>query len=82
MEKLPVRYKQDLVKRVVHIIRNPLDNIVARFHLERGRYASMKNETWLNEYPDDKIGFQVSRCLQLPLKVSLFRKLMQSVSSS
>jgi hypothetical protein len=60
MEKIRVRYSQDLVKRVVHIIRNPLDNIVARFHLERARFRSMKNNAWLNEYPDDKLGFQVS----------------------
>jgi hypothetical protein len=62
MEKLPVRYSQDLVKRVVHIIRNPLDNIVARFHLEQTRFTSLKNETWLNQFPDSKQGFQVSRC--------------------
>lgn len=60
MEKIRVRYSKDLVKRVVHIIRNPLNNIVARFHLERARFRSMKNDTWLNEYPDDKLGFQVS----------------------
>ena len=62
MEKLPVRYSQDLVKRVVHIIRNPLDNIVARFHLEQTRFTILKNETWLNEFPDNKQGFQVCRC--------------------
>ena len=62
----PVRYKQNLVKRVVHIIRNPLDNIVARFNYERGRYARMNDEEWLNEFPHGKQGFQVSQCLPLP----------------
>ena len=54
MERQSVWYSPDLVKKVVHIIRDPLDNTVARFHLDR--YS--KTETWLKEYPATKLGFQ------------------------
>lgn len=79
------------MKKVVHIFRNPLDNVVAvsgrghpsrfflqknalltmkiqRFHLERKRFASKKDNEWLNEYPNTKAGFRVSQyshCLYL-----------------
>ena len=54
MERHPVWYKPDLVKKVVHIIRDPFDNVVARFHLDR--YG--KADSWLKKYPANKLGFQ------------------------
>lgn len=54
MEKQSVWYKPDLVKKVVHITRDPFDNVVARFHLDR--YG--KEDSWLEEYPANKLGFQ------------------------
>ncbi len=54
MARQPVWYSPDLVKKVVHIVRDPFDNVVARFHLDR--YA--KTESWLKEYPANKLGFQ------------------------
>ncbi|KAL7533506.1 hypothetical protein ACHAXR_005273 [Thalassiosira sp. AJA248-18] len=53
-----VWYSQDLVKKVLHIFRNPLDNVVARFHLERKRFTALKDKTWLKEYPNSKEGFR------------------------
>ena len=59
IESQPVNYQQDVVKRVVHLIRNPLDNIVARFHNERYKFERLKDEEWLVQYPNNKRGFRV-----------------------
>ena len=59
METQSVWYSPDLVKKAIHIIRNPMDNIVARFHLERKRYTAKNNKKWLADHPNDKVGFRV-----------------------
>ena len=41
MRTVPVRYEADFVKKTVHLIRSPLDNIVARFHLEHKRHLKL-----------------------------------------
>ena len=71
-KKLPVRYQQDVVKRVVHLIRNPLDNVVSRFHHERNKYVRLQDEEWLRQYPNNKRGFRVCSIdtLSLPLSLS------------
>ena len=51
-------YNEDLVKKVLHIFRDPLDNTVARFHLERKRFTAMKDYAWLKQYPNNKVGFR------------------------
>jgi hypothetical protein len=52
-----VNYSSALVKKVVHIFRNPLDNIVARFHLDR-KIRARNDPDWLQMYPNDKEGFK------------------------
>jgi hypothetical protein len=52
-----VTYEASLVKKAVHIIRNPLDNIVARFHLEWKRYRDEGNADWTVEFPYNRTGF-------------------------
>jgi len=54
----PVRYDSDIVKKAVHVIRSPFDNIVARFHLEQKRHSRVGHTAWLANHPNDKIGFQ------------------------
>jgi hypothetical protein len=51
-------YSKQLVRRVVHLIRNPFDNVVSRFHLSRKHGASSKNFT------NNVMGFQ-EWCRQL-----------------
>ena len=53
-----VHYSSDLVKKAVHLIRDPFSNIVARFHLERKRHTRWNNTEWLEEHPNDRYGFQ------------------------
>lgn len=60
-----VHYSADLISKVVHIFRNPVDNVVARFHLERKRYTAKKHEKWLAAHPNNKEGFQASDCVLL-----------------
>ena len=57
MTTVDVRYRPDLVKKVVHIFRNPMDNVVARFHLDR-KIQAKNNEQWLLYYPNNKEGFK------------------------
>ena len=61
---LPTRHGRHIllrVKQVVHIIRNPLDNIVSRFHHQRKKKIKENEKWWLHEFSNDKQGFQVSQ---------------------
>ena len=57
MTTVDVRYSPDLVKKIVHILRNPLDNVVARFHLDR-QVRARKHSDWLDTFPNNIEGFQ------------------------
>jgi hypothetical protein len=52
-----VSYSSDLVKKVVHIFRNPFDNVVARFHLDR-KLQAQDHPDWLDTYPNNREGFR------------------------
>jgi hypothetical protein len=58
-----VSYSSDLVKKAVHIFRNPFDNVVARFHLDR-KIQAQDNPDWLETYPNNREGFH-KWCAQL-----------------
>lgn len=49
------QYEESLVQKAIHIIRNPLDNIVSRFHLVK-KLSKKKDETF--NFTDDADGFQ------------------------
>eukprot|EP00550_Attheya_septentrionalis_P010305 CAMPEP_0198289168 /NCGR_PEP_ID=MMETSP1449-20131203/7461_1 /TAXON_ID=420275 /ORGANISM="Attheya septentrionalis, Strain CCMP2084" /LENGTH=437 /DNA_ID=CAMNT_0043987465 /DNA_START=530 /DNA_END=1843 /DNA_ORIENTATION=- len=54
-------YPEDMVKRAVHIIRDPFDNIVSRFHLhfkKKKRKWSGSDEEWDRNYPSNSTGFR------------------------
>ena len=57
-DEIVYSYNQDLVQRAVHIIRDPFDNIVSRFHLMRENFA-LRNQTELVvRHPKTKNGFR------------------------
>ncbi|CAB9513588.1 expressed unknown protein [Seminavis robusta] len=53
-----VHYNASLVKKAIHLYRNPFDNIVSRFHLERIHWAAKKMEREIKRYTNDAEGFQ------------------------
>lgn len=56
LEKIAVTYDRTLVKKAIHIFRHPLDNIVARFHLEHKVQGERGNKKFDN-FPRNSTGF-------------------------
>lgn len=56
-----VIYDSKIVKKAIHIFRHPLDNIVARFHLDckkQTRSGNLKNDShWPELLPRNRVGF-------------------------
>jgi hypothetical protein len=69
--KQPVTYDQSLVGKAVHIFRHPLDNIVARFHLEYNTLRKKANE-WEATHPNNSTGF-MAWCRDMDSKSQLHR---------
>lgn len=54
--KYDVEYPPERVARAIHLIRNPLHNVIARYHLEH-RHRGYKNDTeWLERHSNDAAG--------------------------
>ncbi|CAB9501840.1 expressed unknown protein [Seminavis robusta] len=52
-------YAAELVKKVVHIIRNPFDNIVARLHMQRKNWVNHgDHEEYLKLFVNNRTGFR------------------------
>jgi hypothetical protein len=51
-------YSPDLVQRAVHIIRDPFDNIVSRFHLMRENFSRRNQTELVVRHPKTKAGFR------------------------
>jgi len=45
-----------LVKQATHLIRNPFNNMVSRYHLELNRNA--KDREWVSKHPNTPEGFR------------------------
>lgn len=57
-EQIWVQYDPKIVKKAVHLYRNPFDNIVGRFHHERRTNVVQGNHAWVEQYPDNEAGFK------------------------
>jgi hypothetical protein len=56
--RIDVEYPPTRVGKAIHLIRNPMHNIIARYHLEH-RHHGYKNDTkWLKKHSNDANGFQ------------------------
>lgn len=56
--KYDVEYPPERVQKAIHLYRNPIHNIIARYHLEH-RHAGYKNQTkWLDQHQNDADGLQ------------------------
>lgn len=53
-----VTYHPAVVERAIHIIRNPFDNLVSRFHHEQKEYKKKNRTSWTNRYSNDVSGFK------------------------
>ena len=56
--KTEVSYDPHLAQRAIHLLRNPFDNIVSNFHLERNEKKKMGRQDWLQRYPNTILGFK------------------------
>lgn len=53
-----VMYDPVVVERAIHLVRNPFDNLVSRFHHEQKENPKRGKERWVNRYSNDITGFK------------------------
>ena len=51
-------YEEQFIQKAIHLIRNPFDNIVSRFHLHWNHQNKWNNTQWLDAHPRNALGFQ------------------------
>lgn len=68
--KKRISYDPLLVKKAIHIARDPFDNIVSNFHLEYHEKKKKSNQHWLRAYSNDRNGFR-NWCKNLNEKYTL-----------
>ena len=51
-------YDYNDMDRVVHLIRNPLENVVSRYHSDLTRLVAENTTEWMERYTYDSAGFQ------------------------
>jgi Sulfotransferase domain len=53
-----VIYDYNKIVRAVHLIRNPFDNMVSRYHLGRHKKLKTNRTDWIEKYTEDRSGFE------------------------
>lgn len=53
-----VMYDPRLVEKAIHLIRNPFDNLISRFHHEQKENPKRGKERWVTRYSNDVLGFK------------------------
>ena len=71
LEIIDTLYDPKLVTKAIHIFRHPLDNTVARFHLEFNEEQDAGNTKYVSKYPKNATGFQ-RWCARSDTKLDLF----------
>lgn len=57
-KEVNVEYDPDIIQRAIHLIRDPFDNVISRFHLHYKHKVIEENEDWLSSHPKNVTGFQ------------------------
>jgi len=56
VNKSRVQYSDDRVTKAIHLVRDPINNVVARFHLEYNNHKDLNN--FSSSFPNSKQGFR------------------------
>eukprot|EP00548_Thalassiothrix_antarctica_P007979 CAMPEP_0194139862 /NCGR_PEP_ID=MMETSP0152-20130528/9456_1 /TAXON_ID=1049557 /ORGANISM="Thalassiothrix antarctica, Strain L6-D1" /LENGTH=393 /DNA_ID=CAMNT_0038837841 /DNA_START=177 /DNA_END=1358 /DNA_ORIENTATION=+ len=56
-QKVSLVYDPERVKRVIHLIRNPMHNIISRFHNQVKHRIEKRDKAWTDFYTNDAGGF-------------------------
>jgi len=78
LTKLDVKYDPNLAQRAIHLVRNPFNNIVSNFHLERNENAKKDRKEWLQKYSNDASGFK-AYCSDLDQRHAVEESLSQMI---
>jgi Sulfotransferase domain len=54
-----VHYNANLVKKAIHLYRNPFHNIVSRYHLEHSNWQDLSRTDKIDRYANNEKGFQL-----------------------
>ena len=57
-QKEYVTYHPSLVEKAVHLLRNPFDNLVSRFHHEQKEHKKRHDTKWTERYSNNAHGFR------------------------
>ena len=52
------QYDFNIVEKAIHLVRDPFDNIVSNFHLDRKKKVKEEKTAWLLKFPNNASGFQ------------------------